>query len=107
MAGAARLYRELGHHAEAQVASHLLASHPHGTYVEAFHPDRDPIWWNLISNRPQLVDGCIDLPSAPGFGWELDQEYIEHHKVSVGPSNLGLRYESLAGAVQHGIKLVT
>ena len=31
---------------------HLLASIPHGTFVECFHPDRDPIWWNLIANRP-------------------------------------------------------
>ena len=22
-----------------------------------FHPDRDPIWWQLIANRPELVDG--------------------------------------------------
>ena len=36
---------------------HLLASIPHGTYVECFHPDRDPIWWNLVANRPPLVDG--------------------------------------------------
>ncbi len=43
---------EMAHHEEPQVAAHLLASQPHGTYVECFHPDRDPIWWNLIANRP-------------------------------------------------------
>ena len=25
---------------------------PHGTYLEVFHPDRDPIWWSMIANRP-------------------------------------------------------
>ena len=84
MAAAARLFSvELGHHEEPQVGSHLLASQPSGTYVEVFHPKRDPIWWNLIGNRPQLVDGCIDMPTGPGFGWELDRDFIEHHKVSV------------------------
>jgi L-alanine-DL-glutamate epimerase-like enolase superfamily enzyme len=72
----------MAHHEEPQVASHLLASIPHGTYVECFHPDRDPIWWNLVANRPKLVDGQITLPTGPGLGWELDQDYIEHHRVT-------------------------
>jgi L-alanine-DL-glutamate epimerase-like enolase superfamily enzyme len=71
----------MGHHEEPQVAGHLLASIPHGTYVECFHPDRDPIWWNLVANRPPLVDGTIELPDAPGLGWELDLEYLEAYAV--------------------------
>jgi D-arabinonate dehydratase len=42
---------QMGHHEEPQVSAHLLASIPHGTYVETFDPDRDPIFWNLIVNR--------------------------------------------------------
>ncbi len=72
---------EMGHHEEPQVASHLLASIPHGRFVECFHPDRDPIWWNLVVNRPPLRDGQIELPDAPGLGWELDQDYIDYHRV--------------------------
>lgn len=72
----------MGHHEEPQVSTHLLASIPHGTFAETFHPDRDPIWWNLISNRPPLADGCISLSARPGFGWELDEEYIEHFRVA-------------------------
>ena len=84
MAGTARLYSvELAHHEEPQVASHLLASQPHGTYLEVFHPDRDPIWWRIITNRPELVDGKLALPTGPGLGWELDREFIEHYRVSV------------------------
>jgi L-alanine-DL-glutamate epimerase-like enolase superfamily enzyme len=82
MAAAAHLYSvELAHHEEPQVAAHLLASQPHGTYLEVFHPDRDPIWWRMIANRPDLVEGRLALPTAPGFGWELDQEFIEHYRV--------------------------
>jgi D-galactarolactone cycloisomerase len=71
----------MAHHEEPQVASHLLASIPHGMFVECFHPDRDPIWWNLIANRPPLVDGTIQLSERPGLGWELDADFIEAHRV--------------------------
>ena len=71
----------MGHHEEPQVASHLLASIPHGTVVECFHPDRDPIWWNLVANRPPLVKGMLELPDLPGLGWELDADYIEAHRA--------------------------
>jgi D-galactarolactone cycloisomerase len=73
---------EMGHHEEPQIAAHLLAAIPHGTYVETFHPDRDPIWWNLVANRPALRDGNLHLPSGAGLGWELDQDYIAAHRVS-------------------------
>ncbi len=84
MAAAAHLYSvELAHHEEPQVAAHLLASQPHGTYLEVFHPDRDPIWWRMIGNRPNLVDGTLALPTGPGLGWELDREFIEHYRVAI------------------------
>jgi len=81
-AAASVLGVSMAHHEEPQVASHLLASIPHGTYVECFHPDRDPVWWNLVANRPPLVDGTIELSDAPGLGWELDLEYLEAHAVA-------------------------
>jgi L-alanine-DL-glutamate epimerase-like enolase superfamily enzyme len=71
----------MAHHEEPHVAAHLLASIPHGTYVECFHPDRDPIWWNLVANRPPLVEGMLELTDAPGLGWELDVEYLNAHRV--------------------------
>jgi D-galactarolactone cycloisomerase len=73
----------MGHHEEPQVASHLLCSIPHGTFVECFHPDRDPIWWNLIANRPPLADGVLTLSDAPGLGWELDEDYITRYRISL------------------------
>jgi D-galactarolactone cycloisomerase len=83
MAAAAHLYSvQLAHHEEPQIATHLLASQPNGTYLEVFHPDRDPIWWKLVLNRPALVDGNISVPRAPGLGWELDEEFISHYRVS-------------------------
>jgi D-galactarolactone cycloisomerase len=72
---------QLGHHEEAQVASHLLASQPHGTFVEAFSPVRDPIFWEMIENRPSLVDGQFPLSDAPGLGWVLDESFIARYRV--------------------------
>lgn len=71
----------MGHHEEPQVSTHLLASVPHGTVAECFHPDRDPFWWRLIANRPVVTDGKVILPERPGLGWELDASYVASHRV--------------------------
>jgi L-alanine-DL-glutamate epimerase-like enolase superfamily enzyme len=72
---------EMAHHEEPQVAAHLLAAISHGTFLEIFHPDRDPIWWNLVANRPKLAEGMLELSDAAGLGWELDLDYLEAHRV--------------------------
>jgi L-alanine-DL-glutamate epimerase-like enolase superfamily enzyme len=72
---------QLGHHEEAQVSSHLLASQPHGTFVEAFSPARDPIFWQMIENRPELVGGQFPLSDRPGLGWVLDEAFIDRYRV--------------------------
>ena len=56
----------MAHHEEPQIASHLLASIPHGTFLEVFSPARDPIWWNLVANRPPIVDGLMVAPERTG-----------------------------------------
>jgi L-alanine-DL-glutamate epimerase-like enolase superfamily enzyme len=73
----------MGHHEEPQVASHLLCSVPNGTFVECFHPDRDPIWWNLPANRPKLSNGMLTLSDRPGLGWEIDEDYVARYAVPI------------------------
>ncbi len=72
----------MAHHEEPQVAAHLLAAIPNGTFLESFHPDRDPIWHHLVANRPPVADGWLQLGDAPGLGWELDADYLQRHRVS-------------------------
>jgi L-alanine-DL-glutamate epimerase-like enolase superfamily enzyme len=72
----------MAHHEEPQVGSHLLASIPHGTFMETFQRDRDPIWWGLVANRPAIVDGHVSLTDTPGLGWELDWDFVERHRVA-------------------------
>jgi D-galactarolactone cycloisomerase len=77
----------MAHHEEPQVAAHLLASIPNGTYLEYFHPQRDPIWHNLIANRPKLSDGRVQLPAGPGLGWVLDEDYIKTYRITPEGAN--------------------
>jgi len=72
---------QMGHHEEPQIAAHLLAAVPHGTYIECFHPDRDPLFWTLIANRPPIRAGLYPVPGGPGFGLDLDRAYIARHEV--------------------------
>ena len=82
IAALAQMYDvQLGHHEEGQVSAHLLASVPNGTYVEAFTPQRDPIYWNLVTNRKPLEHGRLSLPQTPGLGWDLDWDYVDRYRT--------------------------
>jgi D-galactarolactone cycloisomerase len=72
---------EMAHHEEPQISAHLLASVPHGTFVECFDEERDPIFWGLFANRPSIANGTYPLPDRPGFGIELDPGFIQHYCV--------------------------
>lgn len=81
VAALASMYEvDMAHHEEPQISAHLLASIPHGTYLETFDPDRDPVFWNMIANRRPFVDGDYLVPEGPGFGLELDWDYIERYR---------------------------
>ena len=67
---------QMAHHEEPQIAAQLLSAIPHGTYLECFHPDRDPFFWRLIANRAEPRDGLYRVPDGHGFGVELDWDYV-------------------------------
>jgi len=72
---------QMAHHEEPQIAAHLLASVPHGTYLEMFHPDRDPLYYRVVANRPELKNGSFEVPTGPGWGLELDQQAIKKYRA--------------------------
>ena len=72
---------EMAHHEEPQVAAHLLASIPHGTYLETFDPERDPLFWNMIANRRDFEDGDYLVPDGPGLGLELDWDFVARYRA--------------------------
>lgn len=74
---------EMAHHEEAQIASHLLAAVPHGTYAECFaHPERDPVWQAMWANRPPVKNGVMEVSKDPGFGIKLDAGMIRKYRVA-------------------------
>jgi L-alanine-DL-glutamate epimerase-like enolase superfamily enzyme len=78
---------QLGHHEEPQVASHLLASVPDYTFVECFDEERDPFFWQLSDISTRVAGGFYTLPERPGFGIELDWDYVRAHTVDTQVSD--------------------
>ena len=48
-----------------------------------FHPALFPsrLRAELTGPEPEIVDGTIALPAAPGLGIELDPEAVERYRV--------------------------
>jgi D-arabinonate dehydratase len=73
---------QMAHHEEPQIAQHLLAAVPHGTYVECFaDPARDPMWQTVWANRPPITNGIMTVSSEPGFGIVLDDALVKRYRV--------------------------
>ena len=71
----------MAHHEEAQIASHLLAAVPHGTYAEwCADPQRDPVWQQRWVNRPAIKDGTMMVATGTGFGIELDPDMVHRFR---------------------------
>jgi len=74
----------MAHHEEPQVSVHLLASIPHGLYVEVFpDPARDPLWAELPAVRLKIEDGFMHIPQRPGLGIPLNKQIIERYRAIV------------------------
>jgi L-alanine-DL-glutamate epimerase-like enolase superfamily enzyme len=73
---------DMAHHEESQIAQHLMAAVPHGTYAECFaDPERDPVWQAMWANRPAIKDGMMEVSQDPGFGLVLDEAMIQRYRV--------------------------
>jgi D-arabinonate dehydratase len=74
---------QMAHHEEPQIAQHLLAAVPHGTYVECFaDPARDPMWQTVWANRPPIKNGVMTISGDPGFGIVLDEALVKRYRVA-------------------------
>ena len=71
----------MAHHEEAQISGHLLGSIPHGSFVELFDPERDPVFYQLFENHPEIRDGKYRLPDGNGWGLQLNKSVIAKHRL--------------------------
>jgi D-galactarolactone cycloisomerase len=84
-AALAELYHiPMAAHHDPQIHVHALAASPTGFILESFaDPKRDPLWFELFRQRPEIVDGFMTLPEAPGLGLELRPETLEKYGVKI------------------------
>jgi L-alanine-DL-glutamate epimerase-like enolase superfamily enzyme len=73
----------MAHHEEPLISMHLMGAIKHGLYPEYFSEVRDPMTPRLVKNLPKIANGWVSIPTAPGFGIELDEDFIRRYKVDL------------------------
>ena len=59
----------------------LMANIPNGLVLEYVDDEQDAPWRNdLLSDPPQVEDGCLLVPARPGLGTELVMKEVEKHR---------------------------
>ncbi len=72
-------------HHDPQIHVHALAASPTGFILESFaDPSRDPLWFELFQERPEIIDGHMTLPDTPGLGLALREDTLEKYGVKLG-----------------------
>ena len=72
----------LAPHHDPQVHGHLVAGLEVGEIVETFPTaDRDPIWEELFTVRPEIRNSEMTLLDRPGWGIELDEDALRARGV--------------------------
>ena len=70
-------------HHDPQIHGHLVASAPTGHILEVFpNRQRDPFWHELYADRPEILDGVLQLPDRPGFGIDFDWKAVERFSTA-------------------------
>ena len=82
----AELYQvPMAAHHDPQIHVHAVAASPTGFILESFaDASRDPLWFELFRERPEIVGGFMAVPDSPGLGLELRPETLEKYGVKLG-----------------------
>jgi len=69
-------------HHDPQIHGHLVMAQPNGFGLETFpNPERDPLWEELYTLKPEIRDGMVHMTDAPGLGFEIDWKTIERYRI--------------------------
>ena len=72
----------LAPHHDPQIHGHLVAALPVGEILETFPTaDRDPVWAELFSVRPEIHNSEMTLLDRPGWGIELNEDTLQARGV--------------------------
>lgn len=71
-------------HHSPELHCHLVAAFPRLGYAVEAHgapEDRDPIWTGLYRERAQIRDSHVHMSEKPGFGFEIDWDFVKKHRA--------------------------
>jgi L-alanine-DL-glutamate epimerase-like enolase superfamily enzyme len=64
-----------------ELHAHVVATLPHGSWVEYF-PSNDVLnFRDIITAQPHVQDGYLTLSDAPGLGFDFDEAIVEKYLV--------------------------
>ena len=70
-------------HLAPEIHSHLVAAFRTASFgVETMGgSDRNPLSYGLYRTRMQMRDGMVDIPQGPGWGAEVDWDFVGRHRA--------------------------
>ena len=70
-------------HLAPEIHSHLVAAFRTASFgVETMGgSDRNPLSYGLYTERMQMRDGMVDIPQGPGWGADVDWEFVGKHRA--------------------------
>ncbi len=68
-------------HHSPELHCHLVAAFPRTGFAVESHGshDRDPIWQGIYLDRAQIKDSYVYMSEKPGFGFEIDWDFVKKH----------------------------
>ena len=67
-------------HQVPELHAHLCAAFPGSSFAVESNGTPDPLWAGMYRHRADLRDGHVHLEDRPGFGIEIDWEFIKRHR---------------------------
>jgi L-alanine-DL-glutamate epimerase-like enolase superfamily enzyme len=72
-------------HHDPQIHMHVVAAIPNGLTLEAFpNAKRDPLWADLVDDKPLIEKGRLHLPDRPGLGYTLSEAALQRYATRLG-----------------------
>jgi D-galactarolactone cycloisomerase len=73
----------LAPHLAPEIHAHLVAAFPRAGFGVEVHggPERDPLWFGLFARRAEVRGGHVHLGEAPGFGIEIDWDFVRRYRA--------------------------
>jgi L-alanine-DL-glutamate epimerase-like enolase superfamily enzyme len=76
----------LAPHTAPEIHGHLMLAMPRASFGVESHggKDTDPLHYGLFREHPHLHDGRLQISDKPGFGLEIDWDFVEKYKGAGG-----------------------